>query len=102
MSPIEFEIITAGSAAVPDGTGALRVQANCPAGEHILGGGYEIRLAEGAFPNNEPVVRVQENRPFRVQGGIDDWLVSGINLRGEARDADVLEVYAVCTNSAAQ
>ncbi|HEY0468763.1 MAG TPA: hypothetical protein VGC79_31430, partial [Polyangiaceae bacterium] len=96
------QIINAASEAVPEDTGALRVNANCPAGEHILGGGYYITVSEGAFPNNVPVVKIQENRPFRVTGGIDQWLVSGINLNAEARDAGTLHAYAICTNSAAQ
>jgi hypothetical protein len=81
----------------------LYAQASCPPGEHVLGGGYYILVSEGNFPNNEPVVKIQENRPYRVPGGgIDQWLVSGANLRGAARDAGTLDAFAICTNSAAQ
>ena len=96
------QIINGQSAAVPEGTGSIYVNANCPPGEHILGGGYYITVSQGNFPNNTPVVRIQENRPFRVTGGIDQWLVSGANLDGAARDAGTLIAYAICTSTAGQ
>ncbi len=82
--------------------GGLRVHADCPEGEHILGGGYEITVSEGRFPNNFPVVRVNENRPFRETDGPDSWIVSGINQEASARDEGTLIAYAVCTKSTGQ
>lgn len=95
------QIIIGQSPAVPEGTTMLRAEANCPPGEKVTGGGYYVRVSEGLPPNLLPTVAVLENRPFRVPGGIDEWLVSGINLRSEARGPDVLEAYAICTDSSA-
>lgn len=75
----------------------VRAEARCPPGEHVTGGGYMVRTVVGNPPNSRPAVNVIENRPFRVPGGIDEWLVSGVNLDSQDWTAGVLQAYAICT-----
>ena len=94
------QIINAASDALPAGSSDIRIYANCPPGEHVLGGGYSVGQRVGIPPNQISPITVDENRPFRVTGGIDQWLVGGINLDQGELPAGALRAYAVCTNGA--
>jgi hypothetical protein len=93
------QLIIVSNDPVDEGTNFVTVQARCPAGEEITGGGYYIRLYEGTSGNIVPAISVVENRPFKPSGGgINMWLVTGINKDAAARDEDVLAAYALCTD----
>jgi hypothetical protein len=91
------QIISVESAALDEGTNYVHLQANCPPGTKVTGGGHYNLLLTGSSGNIQPTFDVYENRPFRVTGGIDMWLVGAINRGAEARDAGSMVAYAVCT-----
>ena len=98
---IQTQIIIGSNSPVPAGTGTVQASASCPPGEHITGGGYNNRQFNGNPPNQVPSVNVMENRPFHVPNSvIEQWLVSGVNLDSTAKDAGILEAYAICTKGA--
>jgi hypothetical protein len=93
-SPARTQIVIAESPALAEGTTQVHLQANCPPGRHVTGGGYFIRRST----DEEADFEVLENRPFRVPGGIDEWLVSAINRGAIAQEANGLQAYAVCAD----
>ena len=76
-----------------------RLQAVCPSGTRVTGGGYYNSSLEGPPGDIHPIFDVFESRPFRTGGGAEMWLIGATNHGAEARDPGVLTAYAVCTKN---
>ena len=92
------QVVSADSEELQDGDNFVHITARCPPGEQVTGGGYYVQLYFGTSGNIVPAFTVVENRPFKVPNGIDQWLVSAINLDAEAREPGILTAYAICTD----
>ena len=90
VGTLATQIVVGSSEVQSAGSTTMNVEARCPLGEHILGGGYTTTVDIGVGILLVSPLTVIENRPFRVPFDNNRWLVSAINLDARAFPAGVL------------
>lgn len=97
---VNTQWVSSTSDAIPAGpNAAVYLEAACPSGEHVLGGGFNDTIAYG--PGDAEVLgfEIQRSSPHVWPSKDESWFVYALSNGKYAHPAGELEAWAVCTKS---